>query len=555
MQAVIEVRNLGFTARDTETRLLDGIQLKIRPGERIGIVGPSGSGKSTLCYHLVGIHEQALVGKTEGLILFGGRPYDRYSSPFGQICMLFQNPENQIFSSTVGDEVMFGLGEKSNGKVTQALKIVELEGYEQRSIFSLSLGEKQRVIIAALLATRPSMLILDEPTNSLDPPTANRLLDILSKLEITVILVEHDLERIAGWADRVVEMEGGRIIGEGSPDVLFSYSKRKPRAFRLAEILSERYKLEPPSLVPHRLLKWMDTHQVRPHHTSNTPLSPPRSNLLQGFGREILRFEHVDCGYPGKIPVVSDINLSVHQGEIVALLGLNGTGKTTILKHVVGLLKPQRGRILIGGEDIAQQKPEDLFGKVGLVFQNPDYQIFDSTVAAECGFCLKNQKVPKVEIAVRVKQWLELLGIGALAERNPLTLSYGEKRRLTIASVLVADPELVAFDEPTTALDEDNVTYLREMLLALSREQGKTFLIATHDLDFALDVADRILILGEGCVKVDVPVEELSTQALTNAGFPLPLSTKIAMQVGLVEQPIGYHRLVEAIRNNNGKIC
>ncbi|MCD6335588.1 MAG: energy-coupling factor ABC transporter ATP-binding protein [Candidatus Latescibacteria bacterium] len=573
MRAAIEVRDLGFTAWDTGTRLLEGIDLKVVPGERIGIVGPSGSGKSTLCMHLAGIHRQALVGKTEGVVLLDGQPHDGWGSS-GRVGMVFQNPENQIFSSTVGDEVAFGLPESSNGRVSEALTVVGLEGYEGRELFPLSLGQKQRVVIAAFLAVQPDILILDEPTNSLDPPTADRLLDILSKLGVTVILVEHDLERVAGWADRVVEMEEGRVIGEGAPETWFSRSTRKPRAFRLTEALSGRYGLQPSSPVPDRLLAWMDTHRERfqplplhelspqrrrergalPAPFSGVSLQPPRlrgsnpKSEIRSPKSEILRFEHVNCGYPGKMPVLSEVGLSVRQGEIVALLGLNATGKTTLLKHIGGVLKPRRGRILIEGEDIVRRKPEELFGKVGLVFQNPDYQIFDTTVAAECGFCLRNQKVPEAEIAARVDPWLEMLGIGALKERNPLTLSYGEKRRLTLASVLVAGPELIALDEPTTALDEANITHLREVLIGLSREHGKALLIATHDLDFALDVADRIVILGEGRVRVDVPVGELSAQSLTDAGFPLPLSAEAAMRAGLVERPVGCRRLLEAIR-------
>lgn len=528
MSLRIEVRKLDFTAGDTGEKVLSDVSLELGPVRRIAIVGPSGSGKTTFCYHLAGIHPWALVGRSRGSVSLWKEDL--------RVGMVFQNPENQMFCPTVLDEVSFG-GSSGRESVLRALAAVGLEGYEGREISSLSFGQKQRVVIAAFLATGPDLLILDEPTNNLDPVAAGGLFDVLSEVEGTVIVVEHDLERVAGWADVVVEMDRGKVIGWGRPEELFARSSCRPRAMTFADALACKYGLEPPPRSLPSLRGWAEGLRGRLR-----PLSPlPRPSP----GAELLRVEELEAGYLDA-PVLSDVSFVLREGEIVAVLGLNGAGKTTLLKCIAGVLRPRRGRVLLRGEDATGRPPEDLFGAVGLVFQNPDYQIFEATVEAECAFCLRDGLSPG-ERKRRVGRWLELMGIGHLRDRHPLSLSYGEKRRLTLASILVAEPEVILLDEPTTALDEGNLSCLRDILLLLARRYGKGLLITTHDLDFALDVADRLIILEEGKVVKDKALEEVRAEDLTRAGFPLPLSADLALKAGLVERPLGFRSLVEML--------
>ncbi|NTV45780.1 MAG: ABC transporter ATP-binding protein [Chlorobiales bacterium] len=262
---------------------------------------------------------------------------------------------------------------------------------------------------------------------------------------------------------------------------------------------------------------------------------------------EMLRFEDVSCGYKGYEPILSGVSFIVKAGERVALLGMNGSGKTTLLKHIAGLKKPLTGKIKLNGIDIATKTPDALFGDVGFVFQNPDYQIFDTTVERECGFCLRNRKYEAGEIGRRVQKWLDLFGISGMKERSPLTLSFGEKRRLTLASVLVAEPELILLDEPTTALDEANIAALRQTLLDLSLYHGKTLCITTHDLDFALDIATRILIIGDGKLMADISTADLTFDLLEQCGIPAPFPGSLAQKTGISERPAGHWHILKSI--------
>lgn len=529
----LELIHLNFVAWDTNQSLLKDISLRISAGERIGLTGPSGSGKTTLCYHLAGIQNDALTGTSTGEIIINDQPAAANEGPQIRAGLILQNPESQLFASRVADEVGYGQDNPENPDVMHALQQMGLEALASHEIHTLSLGQKQRVVIAAFLAIHPDLLILDEPTNSLDSVTADGLLKVLSDIGCTQIMIEHDLERLALWADRMIEMEAGRIILDAPTAEWLERTRIKPRGFQIAISMHRNYSLASPPTDLARLTDWASRFKV-PACEVETPDEPVSGPML--------RLENVSCGYRKSEPVLQALDWSVFPSEVTVLLGLNGSGKTTLLKTMAGLLKPLSGQLFWKNEKLPVGKPEHHFGRIGLVFQNPDYQLFDSTVERECAFCLRNHRVKREEIDRRVEKWLGQFDLLDLKDRSPLTLSYGEKRRLTLASILVAEPELLLLDEPTTALDESAIRDLRERIRKMVRQTGLSVCLATHDTDFALDIADRIVFLAEGCIEV-VPMSVLNSSHLQSRNLPLPMTSRITKACGLCHRPVGYWTL------------
>ena len=456
---MIRLENLRHVASDG-IPLLNGITLSIGRGERTGLIGPSGSGKTTLGYHLCGIHDRVLTGRSEGRIrLAGQEPGSGRRHGFAGLVM--QNPEPQLFGQTVEEEI--GLGLENLGRtprevraaVDRLLDLMDLAPLRKARIDSLSLGLKQRLSIAAMLAMKPRVLFLDEPTNFLDQPSADRLFALLRRLEpdVTVIIAEHDLERLAAWATRIIALERGGITADGPPGSVLA---------------GRRHPLE----------------------------TVPRVPRAEPLGEPLLTATNLVYAH-GKTTVLDGVSLAVHPGEIVAVTGVNGSGKTTLLHLLKGLLKPRSGEAWM-----ADGLP--LMESVGLVFQNPDEQIFAATVAEECGYLLRNRRVPETERVSRTLAALRGMGLENKAERLPLTLSYGEKRRLALASILVGDPRVLCLDEPTAALDDAGLRGLIRIFSRLAGE-GRGIVFATHDHRFARAAATRRIVLHAGRLIANLP--------------------------------------------------
>jgi len=332
-------------------------------------------------------------------------------------------------------------------------------------VATLSLGWKQRLSIASMLALDPKVLFLDEPTSYLDEPTADLLFDVLSAQTqqhgLTVLVIEHDLARLRPWASRLVAMRHGQMMFDSPPD---SYS---PPARLLAE-----------------------------------PAAESGVGEVHG-GERALSVDRVTFGYNGSQPALDNVSFSIATGEIVALTGPNGSGKTTLLNLVKGLFEPDGGRIT-GADNVSRMD------SVGLVFQNPDTQLFAHSVFEECSFLPRNQGFPAVEISSRTRQALNDVGLPSLADRVPFSLSYGEKRRLTLASVLSGRSPLLCLDEPTVGLDDDSLVHVAAVLRQFTANGGAV-LMATHDTEFANAVATRRLTLRAGRIVADTSAPRRTT--------------------------------------------
>jgi energy-coupling factor transport system ATP-binding protein len=460
---MIALAGVSFTPAGADRPILADVRLSVAPGERIGIVGPSGSGKSTLGYHLCGAHRLALAGETTGSLRYDGKD-GTDGAPDGFAGLVGQNPEAQLFCRTVYEELALALrvrGEPEGRCAAVADALLDryaFAGKRDRPVATLSLGQKQLTAVLSMLAMEPRVLLLDEPTSYLDAATADRLFAHLGALcrchGWIVVVIEHDLARLGGFAERVLAVADGRIVADGPPGRI---ARRAPGALFAG--------LPPP-----------------------TPVAPREPAVA---------CEGVAFGYAKDTPVLQGLDLVVRPGESVALLGGNGAGKSTLLRLIKGLGKPHAGRVRLGpGLSAARD--------VGLMFQNPEEQIFAHTVDAECGYWLANLGVPDGERTARCAPLLAGLGLGGMEARAPLTLSFGEKRRLCLAATLVAEPAILCLDEPTTGLDDANMAAMAARVRALA-SAGKAILFATHEEAFATMAATRRVTLEGGRIVADVP--------------------------------------------------
>ncbi|BAH76256.1 ABC transporter ATP-binding protein [Solidesulfovibrio magneticus] len=466
---MIELDDVSFVPAGATCPTLAHATLRIGQGERVGIVGPSGSGKSTLGYHLCGAHRLALAGRTDGRLAFAGRD-GTDGAPVGFAGLVGQNPEAQLFCRTVYDELALALlarGEDEACCRQTAATLLGQYGFAERgeaSLGSLSLGQKQLTAVLSMLAMEPRVLLLDEPTNYLDAAAADRLFAHLTELSRElgwiILVIEHDRKRLAGFADRLIALDSGRIVHDG------------PASDWEA---------------------WNDEAGDR----DETLAALPPFSLASPDAAPLVALQGVGFSYSPTAPVLRGLDLAVRPGEVVALLGANGAGKSTVLRLIKGLGKPAVGRVALGAGLTAASD-------VGLMFQNPEEQLFAHTVAAECGYWLENRGVAPEERLARCRAALAGFGLDAMLSRAPFSLSFGEKRRLCLAAILVAEPAVLCLDEPTTGLDAANMA---AMAAEVRRQaaKGRAVLLATHEEAFAAMAATRWVTVANGRIASDRP--------------------------------------------------
>jgi energy-coupling factor transport system ATP-binding protein len=429
---MIEARGYGVRPLGADDFILRDVDLVVREGERVGVVGVSGSGKTALLHCLCGLRSVAYGGKRLGDLRLDGLSED---DARGFAALVSQNPDAQLFGETVADELELGgrdeLSKDARARLDTVISLFGLSDALDRRISTLSLGTKQRLAVAVAFTRNSRIIALDEPTNFLDAAAADYLFGQLAALNektgATILVAEHDITRLKQWATRIVEIRNGTVSRDGPAA---DYPDPEPLPL-------------PPTVVP--------------------------------SGDE-LRFDRASYRYKKKRVVPRALSFTAVGGVPTALVGPNGCGKTTALKLAKGLYRPSEGSVSLSGDD-------SLMRRVGLAFQNPDDQIFAATVAEECGYWLTNLKVGKDERRRRVEETLERFGIAKYVDRSPLTLSYGEKRRLALASIVVARPRALALDEPTVALDREHALFLRNFLLEYAAG-GAPVLVASHDLPF-----------------------------------------------------------------------
>ena len=499
------IENLSFQYRTRPEPAIQNISFELKPGEMLLIAGSSGCGKTTLARCINGLIPRSYRGRREGRVLLHGKDVaEMQIADMAQIVgTLLQDPERQIVASTVFNEVAFGpenLGLPNAeivARVEQAMNRLKIEHLRDRETFNLSGGEKQKVALAGLLAMNPSILLLDEPLASLDPASAYEALDAFRSLADegkTIVLIEHRVEdAIAAKPDRLLYMEAGQVKYLGPIDNLPT------------EINHHEVKL-PAEWVVKRVRK-MGEQPDKPD------FSP---NALQGD--PLIVFENVDFRYSDETPLIlKDVNLTIRHGDLVAVLGPNAAGKSTLVKHTIGLLKPTRGRVLIDGKDTRTMSIAQIARVLGFVFQSPTHMLYAPTVREELEFGPKNLDFRTEDMQKAVTESLSTVNLNGLEEYPPLGLSFGQQKRTTIAAVLAMRSKIMIMDEPTAGQDYANYTHFMDELCRPDADGAQSIVAAnfaatlfiTHDLDLAITYANRVLLVGDKHIVADGPPEEV----------------------------------------------
>ena len=538
----IDFQNVTFTYEGSEIPALKDINLSIKPGEIVLITGPAGSGKTTLCSCINGLIPHYHEGDHRGNILVRG--YNTRKARIGGLAslvgMVFQDPESQLVTSSVADEVAFGpenfgiAREEINERVKAALKATRLEGYEEREPYNLSGGEQQACVIASIYAVQPDIYVMDEPLANLDPAGRAQVLrliiDVAKKRGKTLVIVEHALEEVIPLVDRIVVMNRGEIVRDGSLQEVLSLGDipqvfTRPPIVRLAEQFLQQVKPLRPEIFYQELSSKYTLGTIQANVSS--PQEPPRSES------PIIEIKDLSYSYVQGAEALRDISLTIREGELVAILGRNGSGKTTLVRHIIGLIKPAEGKIFVSGKDVATTPTHELAQEVGFCFQNPNHQIVTFKVRDEVIFGLRAHHVPPSEYDERIQEALEIVDLLDYIDAEVFDLGKGQKQRLALASVLALKPRILIIDEPTTGQDPQMAEGIFSIIKNLN-ERGTTVLMITHQMEYAAHFAHRAIVLRSGQMTFDGSLKDLiSNRKLMEENFlDLPEITKIAGQFG-----------------------
>jgi energy-coupling factor transport system ATP-binding protein len=508
-RASIRVEHLSYSYPGEDGLALDDVTLAIPEGQFVLVAGPSGGGKSTLLRCLNGLVPHFSGGVVRGTVEVAGHdPIAAGPQTMSRVVgFVFQDPEAQFVLDRVEDEVAFALENAAlprpemRLRVDEVLQLLGLSALSHRPLTELSGGEKQRVAIAAALAQRQQVLVLDEPTSQLDPQSAEEVLQALVRLNqdlgLTIIIAEHRLERVLPYADQLVYLEPGQPVLGGSPrDVL------------------PRISLVPPLVEVGKALGWsplpLTIKEGRSFALRTTIEAAPRETPVRGQG-DLLQVQGVSFAYNGE-PVLRDVDLRLGAGELVALMGRNGSGKTTLLRCVVGLLQPQRGDVRLDGRSLRGRGAASICREIGYLPQTPDDLLFADSVAEELAVTLRNHGLlqrPPLDPA----EVIATLGLQDVQSRYPRDLSVGQRQRVALAAITVTRPRVLMLDEPTRGLDYQAKGVLADLLRRWQAE-GMAILLVTHDVELVAQVAERVVLLSDGRVIADDTPQLLSTSPL-----------------------------------------
>jgi len=522
-QALVKISDLHYRPRDTSDYVLKGVNLEIKRGDFCLLLGPSGCGKSTLTRCFNGLIPHLDEGELTGQVLVEGKDtrtheIHEFASKVG---MVFQNPDDQILSLRVVDEVAWGvenLGlshDEVMQRVDSYMALLEISHLKERLTFAISGGQKQKVSIASNLAMLQDVLVLDDPTTDLDPickAEVTRALDRLHKESgKTLIVIEHDLNDLVELANRMIVMEDGRVAFDDAPEELFSnhyddmvrLGVNIPQHVEIAHVLRQCDNRR--DRIP--VLR-QDAFRALEQFVQENPPPPLPTRVAPPVGEVLIKVEKVDYAYQSAVPVLRDVSFEVRQGEFVAIIGANGSGKSTLVNILIGLLRPDKGKVVIDGHDTRTIDVATLARNIGYAFQNPDQQLFTNTVREEVGFSLRTRQTPQAEVARLVDETLEIVGLTECQERHPFSLSRGQRQKLAVATALVHQPRIMLLDEPTTGQDRRSLKGLLDMMARLNR-QGNTTVMITHDMDIVAGYATRVIVMAGGRIVLDGRPEDV----------------------------------------------
>jgi energy-coupling factor transport system ATP-binding protein len=546
-ELLVDLSNVTYAYEGEAAPVLRNISLRVNRGEFVLILGPSGCGKSTLLNLLNGSVPHILNGRLEGAAVICGKfvGETKVADFATDVGMVFQDPDAQIINTRVRDEVCFGLENLCRPVdeiliyQREALDYVGLSGFGDRSIFELSGGQKQRVSIAAVLAARPRLLVLDEPTANLDPAGMAEVFAVLARLNrqygTTIVMVEHRVDELADKVSRVVMMDQGAIVFDGSPRAAFSARRVAhceeadvvptaswfPQVSELAMDLAAASRQELASdQVPLCVEEAVDLCAAWGVPAEPVAVMAP---LVERLKKPLLSINSLSFGYHRHSSILKEVDLKLESNRIVALLGRNGSGKTTLARLLVGINSAPAGAIDLDGKDLSKLGAREIAAYVGYVFQNPDHQFVTDQVDEEIAYGLKVRNYSTDEIARRVDDVLAIVDLKRYRHHSPFSLSLGERRRLSVATMLVLEPHLLVLDEPTIGQDYQRAQQLMGLMARLRDRYGTTILMITHDVRLVAQWADRALVLQSGKIAFDgSPIELFGNADLLQSAGLLP---------------------------------
>ena len=513
---IISFRNFSFQYRAQKRPTLTDINLEIYPGERVLIAGPSGSGKSTLAGCINGLNPFSNPGACTGTLTVDGvdAPHSSLFELSAHVGTVLQDPDGQFIGLTVGEDIAFALEnsctpqDEMHAITRHAAELVGIENHLGYAPHELSGGQKQRVSLAGVMVDQVKILLFDEPLANLDPATGKQAIELIDeiqkKTDTTVLIIEHRLEDVL-WrnVDRIVLVNGGTILADLRPDELLSGSLlaengiREPlyvTALRYAgvDITPDKHPAHVDSLV----LDDTDTQKLRDWFTARPqPAAPPEREPL-------LEVKGLSFGYQKGQQTLRDVSFSIGKGEMVSIVGRNGAGKSTLSKLICGFETPDAGEIFLNGKPLAEENIRRRAQHIGYVMQNPNQMISKTMIYDEVALGLQRSGLTEEQIREKVEATLRVCGLYPFRNWPISALSFGQKKRVTIASVLVLDPELILLDEPTAGQDFRHYTDIMEFLRGLNA-RGVTVVMITHDMHLMLEYTRRALVFCDGRLIAD----------------------------------------------------
>ena len=564
---VISFKDFSFQYRAQKKPTLTGINLDIYPGEKVLIAGPSGSGKSTLAGCVNGLNPFSNPGECKGSLTVDGvdAPHSSIFELAAHVGTVLQDPDGQFIGLTVGEDIAFALEnsctpqDEMHAITRHAAELVGIENHLDYAPHELSGGQKQRVSLAGVMVDQVKILLFDEPLANLDPATGKQAIELIDeiqkKTDTTVLIIEHRLEDVL-WrnVDRIVLVNDGTILADLTPDELLSTS-----------LLCDNGIREPLYVTAMRYAGIDITKEKKPAHVDSVVLDEVDCKKLKdwfeaqplpkdaGEREKLLEVKHLSFGYTKGQQTLRNVSLSIDKGEMVSIVGRNGAGKSTFSKLICGFEDPDSGEITFRGKDLLKENIRHRAKYIGYVMQNPNQMISKTMIYDEVALSLQKAGLPETEIRQKVEDTLKICGLYPFRNWPVSALSFGQKKRVTIASVLVQDPELIILDEPTAGQDFRHYTEIMEFLRKLN-ERGVTVVMITHDMHLMLEYTPRALVFSDGQLIADRRASEvlcdpelIERAALKETSlFTLANQCEITPPEAFVERFIGEDREVRS---------
>ena len=533
MEPIIEFKDFSFKYRAQAEPTLRDINLSVMPGEKVLIVGPSGSGKSTLAHCINGLVPFSYTGDITGSLTIGGKnPAELGLFGMSKIVgTVLQDTDGQFIGLTVAEDIAFALEndmvpqEEMFKKVDEVAEMVDVKQLLDHAPGEMSGGQKQRVSMAGVMVDDVEILLFDEPLANLDPATGKRAIAMIDQIQkkkkTTILIIEHRLEdALYRDVDRIVVVGEGRIVADTTPDELLAGNILKEQGIR-EPLYITAIKHAGCSILPKDHPQHIETMRLENYKKplrdwfASSEGKKPKKETASALKVEELYFSYVE-GHP----ILQHIHFDIKKGEMVSIVGKNGAGKSTLSNLICGFYKPTKGKILLNGEDMAPLSIKERGEKIGLVMQSPNQMISKPMIFDEVALGLAVRGVPEEEIKERVYHTLKICGLYPFRNWPVSALSFGQKKRVSIASILVMNPEVLILDEPTAGQDYRHYTEIMEFLKEINETYGITIIMITHDMHLMLEYTDRAIVIADGhLIADDTPAKVLTNEAIADKAY------------------------------------